>query len=304
MNSPARRHSGAILFSAAILGTVPQTFRGAYIGTGDGHLAYQLQVTVHKPSWLLKILKNCHPLPCCDGIDVTVLQAWFGESVGTHDYVSLKVLDVAHCNVLEQHTYPGSATSHASTYVTADCAPQVEQLLALEGAGKASPLLTAFEYQFNKDEVTGQIYSTSGSCETLELRTVTRDSALASPVFNGIGFFFQSGDLTQGPAAGRFIARDRLHAVGHVTLADGAPATVHRFLARGMCMGQGGNGDSIYHRNFTFRPFAQYRVAAANDSSYYNIWDDVAADYRLGLSKYPSTAWTKSFDRQDELLQK
>lgn len=234
------------------------------------------------------------------GDDMTVLQAWIGESLGTGVFGSQKFLDVDHCTVSK--TYASSNSGMPSTLVEADCSTEAENVAKLAGADRVSPLINTFHYNYERNDLTQDISTRSGLCELVEIRTITRDAALASPVFNGIGFFFRSGDYADTADQGRFVAKDRLHAVGHVTLKDGSPATVHRFIAKGMCMGTGGNGDSIYHRNFNFRPFAQFKVNEGSDSSYYNVWDNVATDYRLGHSKFPSSAWTKSFDRQNELL--
>ena len=129
-------------------------------------------------------------------------------------------------------------------------------------------------------------------CELVELRTVTPDYVLEQPSFKGISFYFN-------PGSAEIVRKDALHKVGSVILKNGTPASVHRFIAQGMCFGTGGNGGSSSDRQYKFRPFAQYHV----DGNDYNVWDDVQNDYLLGRDRnnYSRYVFVKDFDRQQEL---
>jgi hypothetical protein len=138
------------------------------------------------------------------------------------------------------------------------------------------------------------VYSgpSAGLCELIELRTVTPDHASTAPTFAGIGFWFAG--------AFSFVPASELQAVGNVLLRDGSPAVVHRFVAQGMCFGQGGNTGSILERRFEFKPFARFDVAPT--LTWYRVWDDVSNDYLLGRARSTSYSFVASFDRQGELL--
>jgi hypothetical protein len=197
---------------------------------------------------------------------VTVLQAWFGTSVTSS----------------VQPPAAGGDRFDQSLCSGEDCTAAAAALLRRDGAAQPSPFVNVFRYSPDS----------SGRCEVVELRTVTRDGALAAPTFAGLGFWFAGSFGFATPA--------QLDAVGHVTLSDGSPATVHRFLAQGMCFGLGGNSSAIASRHFEFKPYARYDVAGT--ATQYRNWDDVASDYRLGRAAYPDSQFVASFDRQGELL--
>ena len=129
-------------------------------------------------------------------------------------------------------------------------------------------------------------------CELIEFRTVTANEVFEQASFTGFGFYI--GGAYYGGE--EFVEKSRLHKVGDVTLADGRPGAVHRFTVQGFCFGSGGTGDSTYHRQYKFRPFARF---VANGQTY-NVWDDVASNYFLGRQQ--GGAWIQTFDRQNELL--
>ncbi len=193
------------------------------------------------------------------GADVAVLQAWLGDAITQAD----------------QPPSLGGLRFDPAGCTGTDCTAAAEALLG-------APFVLPFVYPG----------PTSGRCEAIELRTVTRRPALEAPSFAGIGFFF-------GGSTG-FVPRARLSAAGAVTLADGTPATVHRFLAPGMCFGQGGNSSSILSRRFTFKPYARFDAASA--ATEYRVWDDVREDYLLGRTRDTSYGFVSRFDRSAELL--
>jgi hypothetical protein len=198
------------------------------------------------------------------GSDVAVLEAWFGTRV----------------TASTQPPSLGGSRFDLSKCNGEDCTDSVAALLTLEGADRASPFVNVFRYPG----------LSSGICETIELRTVTRAGALVADTFAGIGFWW-NGSFG-------FVSPDRLHEVGRVTLKDGSPGVVHRFLAQGMCFGQGGNSGSILSRRFEFKPYARFDVPATQ----YRIWDDVPQNYLLGRSPQPGYVFIDRIDRRSELI--
>ncbi len=193
------------------------------------------------------------------GADVAVLQAWLGDAITPED----------------QPPSLGGLRFDPALCSGTDCTAAAEALLG-------APFVLPFVY----------LGPTSGRCEVIELRTVTRRPALDAPSFAGIGFFFAG--------ATGFVPRERLSLAGAVTLADGTPAAVHRFLAPGMCFGQGGNSSSIISRRFTFKPYARFDATSA--ATQYRVWDDVREDYLLGRTRDDHYGFVSRFDRSAELL--
>lgn len=229
--------------------------------------------------------------------DVTVLQAWLSDKdaavdFGTPWFTPDYKLNPDRCQTISSQTHQGNDGFYTRAEV--DCSSELREK-ASQDFDKDSPLITEAGHSYIRRSV-GSSYSESGYCEIVEFRTVIRDAALNSPVFNGIGFYY-SRSRYDTTSRGKFIDKDQLHAVGHVTLKDGSPATVHRFIAQGMCFGMGGNGDSIYHRRYVFRPFARF---TGDHDTTYNNWDNVQNNYLLGLSDNNVTV--KTFDRQNDLL--
>jgi hypothetical protein len=201
------------------------------------------------------------------GRDVTLLQAWLGTRITGSDQppaLSGQRFEVAGC-------------------IGDDCTAVAEQVLRLPNTEQVSPMIAPFHY-----------INSSGLCEMLELRTVTRQSALDAASFAGLGFFYSSGEPSIG-----FVPRERLHAVGEVTLRDGAKAVVHRFLAPGMCFGRGGNTGSILARRHELKPYARFSVPETAEA--YRVWDDAQSDYLLGRTR-DGAGFVSGFDRQEELL--
>lgn len=199
------------------------------------------------------------------GQDVTVLQAWIGQTVGRRYANGYQLGDLA----LDLSRCSGE-----------DCGGAAQSVLASE-------LVGGFRYSADY----------SGQCETIEIRTVIRDSALDAPTFKGIGLYVSSlGEpvlVDKSRLAGRADS-------GRVTLADGSPGHVHRFVVKGMCFGLGGNGGSLYRRSYDLKPFAQFDVPETDTS--YRVWDSVDQNYFLG--RKADGSWVPSFDRQNELLQR
>lgn len=160
------------------------------------------------------------------GRDVAVLQAWIGSSVGlgedddTGDEGGLKI-KASDCDLLAR---AGS--------VRAGCSRAVEEASRLSAASQASPLLGPAIHEWSN--VNGRIMSLSGTCELVELRTVTPAAVMSASSFEGIGFYF--GGAHEGDTY--LVAKSRLHPVGQVTLRDGRSALVHRFIVQGFCFGQ------------------------------------------------------------------
>jgi len=233
------------------------------------------------------------------GSDITMLQAWIGQTVGVRGGVpGAGDLDPELCPVIRENTSQ-TRTGIMRTTAEVDCREEVEKQLALN-LEVISPLITPAAHFLEYDEQNPQRRTISGKCEILEFRTITRDSALLAPTFHGIGFHLAGSLSSYEPYA--FVSKDRLHAVGHVTLKDGSPATVHRFIAQGFCFQLGGTGGALSNRQYKFRPFAEFK-ADDNGSNFYRQWDNVEHDYQLGRSydRY-SYVFTRSFDRQSELL--
>lgn len=199
------------------------------------------------------------------GQDVTVLQAWIGQTVGRRYENGYQLGDLA----LSLDRCHGD-----------DCTAAAQSLLG-------SQLVGPFRYSADH----------SGQCETVEIRTVIREAAFEAPSFKGIGLYVSSlGEPV-------LVSKERLAGradSGRVTLADGSPARVHRFVVKGTCFGLGGNGGSLYRRGYDLKPFAQFDVAETDTS--YRVWDSVEGNYRLG--RKADGSWVQSFDRQGELLQR
>jgi hypothetical protein len=202
--------------------------------------------------------------------DVTVLQAWIGQTISQGYAGGYK---------------PGDFTLDINRCHGGDCSGAVSSLVD-------SYLIGSFEYEANR----------SGLCELVELRTVIRKSAFDAPSFTGIGFFLA------GRADPVFVSKANLEreaGAGTVTLKDGQPGLVHRLVYQGTCFGLGGNGGSLYRRNYTFRPYAAY---AGADGVTYRNWDEVPTDYLLGRATDrmgfvdSRGAWVQSFDRQADVL--
>lgn len=194
------------------------------------------------------------------GQDVTVLQAWIGKTIGRRYDNGYQLGDIA--------IDPSRCSGR-------DCTGPVSSILE-------SSLLGRFEYDFNS----------SGQCETIEIRTVTRTSVLDAPTFQGLGFYLSGNERLV------LVSKDALNfaAVGQVTLKDGSPAVVHRFVTKGLCFGLGGNGGSLYRRSYELKPFARFET----NGDTYRVWDSVPTNYLLG--RRDQGAWVQSFDRQNEVL--
>lgn len=210
----------------------------------------------------------CAPRPAIVdqvGGDVAVLQGWLGERLAAST----------------ESPSLGGTRFDPALCVGQDCTRAAQAVLRLPGAPEVSPFISTFSYSAGN----------SGLCEVIELRTVTRQLALDAPSFVGLGFWF----------AGVFglIPKNSLHSIGQVTLADGAPATVHRFLAQGSCFGLGGSNASMDYRHYEFKPFA--RFDAGSPSIQYRVWDLARDDYRLGRSA-DGHGVISGFDREYELL--
>jgi len=233
------------------------------------------------------------------GYDVTVLQAWLGEhtQVKINQFVTSKYdLDPNNCVTLRDQLSDTLHDGRKYWYVTKQCDAELERVAKLPGFDQVSPLLNSTRFDYDRVEG-GDNYTKTGLCEMVEYRTVTRDAALHAPTFKGLGFYLSSGNSGDGNLI-MFVDKARLHAVGKVLLTDGAPATVHRFISRGMCFGTGGNGGSIANRRYDFRPFARYE----DGGNTYNVWDHVPTDFRLGRTTDAGYTFVKTFDRQSELL--
>ena len=230
------------------------------------------------------------------GDDITVLQAWFGETVFlqlNNVVLGGKTFKVSSCSEKDRRAYTGS-DGQTYYHVTTDCTSAAEDAMRLDGQSR-SPLLNKSIHSYYDVPSQSSKQNITGRCEMTEFRTITPDAALASSDFRGIGFYY-SGSNTD------LIGKDRLHKVGSVTLKNGNSATVHRFIAQSMCFGNGGNGGSISDRQFKFRPFVQFN---GSDGNIYNIWDNVGSDYLLGRNRAVSQyVFVRDFDRQDELLKK
>lgn len=226
------------------------------------------------------------------GKDVAVLQAWIGQTVGvttnpTGGFSANFAIHPNDCSTTERHTYP-SASGGTYDYVVADCSAAIQSAAKLPNFPDISPMLKPALHEW---EVSAQgTYSRTGMCELMEFRTVTPNDVIGQPTFEGIGFFL--GGIS---GAEYFVAKAKLHKVGDVTLADGRPGSVHRFISQGFCFGMGGNGGSIYSRKYVFKPFARF----VSSGQTFNIWDDVA-NYFIG--RKDNSEWVQSFDRQSELL--
>jgi hypothetical protein len=241
------------------------------------------------------------------GKDVTILQAWLGEQ---HDTVAIAdgsvpgfgakyLVPPKSCKEQERRTFPSSS---GGTYdmVRADCAEGLRELAKIPGNPGKSPLITPAIHEW--EESHGRTMTHTGACEIVELRAVVPNDVVAQPSFEGIGFYwsgYSRGTMT-------FTPKSDLHVVsaGDVALVDGRAAKVYRFIAQGFCYGLGGSGDSIAHRYYNFKPYAQYK---GSDGNTYKVWDDVEKDYLLGLAPGASTGsapFVKDFDRAAELLEK
>lgn len=227
------------------------------------------------------------------GEDVTVLQAWLGQTVSldfTGHFGGDYRIKPSDCVETSRRPYNGN-NGQQYFYVTTNCASAIENAMKMNG--QRSPLIGSAPHTYYDYPNQGQS-TTSGMCEMVEFRTITPDASLDSPAFKGIGFYYSRSQS-------ELIKKDRLHKVGHVTLKNGAPATVHRFIAQGMCFGLGGNGGTIADRQYKFRPFAQFD---GFDGNLYSVWDSVDKDYLLGRDRenFSSYVFVKEFDRQQELL--
>lgn len=192
--------------------------------------------------------------------DVTVSQAWIGQTIGRRYENGYQLGDLA----LNLRRCGGT-----------DCTSGAQDLLASELAG-------TFSYDENS----------SGQCETVEIRTVIRKSALEAATFKGIGLYVSGRGFL-------FVDKNRLNGRaydGDVTLSSGAPGVVHKFVVQGTCMGLGGNGGSLYRRGYSFKPYAQYD----DGTNTYRNWDDVASDYYLGRAS--DGAWVSGFERRGDAL--
>jgi hypothetical protein len=202
------------------------------------------------------------------GADVTVLSAQIGASITS------------------SQAGPGVGGLQFDTAACAgtDCTAPVLPLLALPGHATPSPALDAFVYG-----------PQSGRCETLEIRSLTRLSARTAPTFAGLGFYFANRTVYTAPPT-TLIPAARLDEISHVTLRDGSAGVVHRFVAPGMCFGQGGNSSGIYSRRYDFRPFARFDTPTAQ----FRVWDTVSSNYVLGRAA--DGGFVTSFDRSGALL--
>jgi hypothetical protein len=193
--------------------------------------------------------------------DVASLQAWLGPTItGSAESPSL-----------------GGDRFDEGACVGGDCTAAAAALLALPGHAP-SPFVKPLHFTPQR----------SGRCEIVELRTVTRLSAVEAESFAGLGFWID-GIETFVPAA-------QLDEVGRTTLRDGSPAVVHRFLAAGMCFGLGGNTGSILQRRYDWKPYARFDVPGAQ----YRNWDVTPMNSHLGRASDGN--FDSSFDREGELL--
>lgn len=197
------------------------------------------------------------------GGDVALLQVWIGETAGLR---------------YESGTALGDKVLSRDQCSGADCRAAAQSVYD-------SLVVGPFDYDFER----------SGRCETVEIRTVLRESALRAPTFRGIGLHLST---TAGPVFVDKATLDGRPAAGRVTLADGTPGVVHRFVARGMCFGLGGNGGSIAMRHYELKPFAAFEA----DGAEHRVWEHRAENLRLG--RRPDGTFVPSVDRQAELLAK
>lgn len=209
--------------------------------------------------------------------DVTILQAWAGDMYCRGTWCR-HPLDVALCD-------------------GADCGKAVREAARLDSI--ASPLANRFEFS-----------ESAASCSAIELRALIRKEAFEAPTFHGIGFAMNGtncGDPYRFAPEGQFVPKSELHRVGvEVALAGGGTGYVLRFLAKRNCA-FGGDSGSLSRYGKMFRPFAQFRVEEARGTVFYNNWDNVESDYKLGCVGTSTSAGSpyirvESFDRQGELL--
>jgi hypothetical protein len=211
--------------------------------------------------------------------DITVLQIWTGSEIYSKSEEGGS-LDLSQCK-----------GTQGNPYLNLDCAAAVQALLKNSSDSATPALATAFGFP-----------SQGGVCETWEIRTVTKLSAFNSPTFTGIGFSLERGSYS-GANEGLFIPKAELDQVGvTVTLKDGEPAIVHRFVAQGACNANGDDGYSLEFSMIKFRPYARFNTA----TDQYTNWDSVASDYQVGAIYNSSSISTfdhvNSFDRQNDVL--
>lgn len=133
--------------------------------------------------------------------------------------------------------------------------------------------------------------------KTVEL--VVKESAIAAPSLNGIGFYLNSFSFpyyqphpAPGPNNGGawFVTADQVRQEAAMypaaTLRSGDKARVVKVLLPGSVQ----QGGSTYAPSFYFRPFVEYLA----DGEKHQRWDEVANDYFVGQ--------TTSFDRAADLL--
>ncbi|MFO0677421.1 MAG: hypothetical protein U0169_12880 [Polyangiaceae bacterium] len=178
-----------------------------------------------------------------------------------------------------------------------DCTDAFVSKLAWPGA-KKSPAFDTIRFQVSHDTQANVSYTDPDMCTLVELRTVTKDAALDSPTFAGIGFH-----TSRGPS---FVAKADLHAVGHTTLKSGEAATVHRFVGISTCISGAHNSTSgNMYQTFAFKPYARFDLSPGEGDASFRVWESTA-DHRIGRSWPGATPVVNSngFDRQDDLLQK
>lgn len=222
--------------------------------------------------------------------DVQVLQAWI-SSLSSETITISPHAD----NYYGIHIDARTCTSVSDTEL--DCTDVLRRQALVNG--EASPLMHRLIVSKRFLNPSSTLY-----CRKLEVRTVTKVSALESPVMTGIGFFAdrnarqESLGLQYNDGHEIWIAKGDLHKVGETTLASGEPAVVHRFFDAPFCVSAGSaSGEYLAKVRYALKPYVQYDVRDGADVKVYKQWENVSGDHLLDYSgRY-------SFDRQEALLQ-
>ncbi len=207
--------------------------------------------------------------------DIQSLQAW-----NTPELFTPAQVDLDRCQLKE---VTQDSLSNYKVY-DADCTFMLQSLIG-------APLAHKVVIRYYKEQGSERM-SSDWRCYLTEIRSMIKDSALASDTFDRVGFYHSAGAI-------HFVDKPSLKRVGLVRLKDsGEAASVFRFVSLSRCWA--GSMSSSMNQTERFKPFVDFK---SGDGLYHRRWEDVPSNFMLGRS-YNEGRWhmVEGFNRELELL--